>query len=139
MATIPMEYFQAGATAIPTILIALAVGARQGTTWAKDMQKETRLGRILAICIVSFCVLVIVGGETSALVALFTGHRTIMEADMVWAGVMIGLLLLIVELIKPVMEVLKKREKYVLQAMIVFIWLLINYAYITARWIFFLV
>lgn len=115
MGTIPMAYFQAGATAIPTILIAVAVGVRQGTTWARDMQKETRLGRILTICIVIFCVLIIVGGEASALVALLTGHGTLMAADVVWGGVMSGLLLLTAELIKPFMEVLRKRERCVLR------------------------
>lgn len=138
MAAIPMVYFQAGATAIPTILIALAIGAKQGQTWAEGLQTETRLGRISSMLLVVFCVFLMFAGEASALIALFTNDPDITQADMVWFAVMIGLLLLTLELIKPYREVLKKRERTFLQIMIGILWLLISASYLVVRSIYFL-
>ncbi|MFE4837385.1 hypothetical protein ACFRAU_22230 [Arthrobacter sp. NPDC056691] len=130
MVTVSREFFQAGATAIPAILIALAVGAKQGIRWAQDLQGKSRLGRVLVIMIVLFCILAVLGGEAVALVTLLTQNYTVDAANLVWSGLMIGLLVLITELIRPVSDGLPKRERPFLLVGAILIWVLINVTYI---------
>lgn len=136
MATIPIPYFQAGATAIPAILIALAVGAKHGTTWAARMQKESKRARIGYIVVLMVVVVAIGGGEFSAILALFANHGSLFQAHMVWGGVTLGLLLLIMELITPVIEVLTARERSVLLFVMATLWILACFGYIAATYLY---
>ncbi|MET3349022.1 UNVERIFIED_ORG: heme exporter protein D [Arthrobacter sp. UYEF1] len=122
MSQIPLAFFQAGATAIPTILIALAIGMKHGTQEAESIARQSRRERRTSIGFVLLLVLTVVGGEFSALFALLSGSGNYALATMVWLGVSMGLLTLIGELLKPILGVLSKNERRILIWPLLVLW-----------------
>ncbi len=122
MSQIPLAFFQAGATAIPTILIALAIGMKHGTQEAERIARKSLRERRTSIGFVLLLVLAVVGGEFSALFALLLGSGNYALATIVWLGVSLGLLTLIGELLKPILGVLSKNESRILIWPVLILW-----------------
>jgi hypothetical protein len=66
MNAVPLAYFQVGATAIPTLLIAVAVGLKQGASHAESF-KKTKGDRAVSVFTVILFSLTVGVGELAAL------------------------------------------------------------------------
>jgi len=103
--SIPVQYFQAMATAIPTLVIAITIGLRSGNLF-KDLVGPFSKGRwryaTLIICLL--IPTIIVFGEFAALHALLAGFGTALEALAALFAAAFCLMILLGELINPMLE-----------------------------------
>jgi hypothetical protein len=106
MASIPIAFFQVGATAIPTLLIAVAVGLKQGVSHAESF-KKTKGDRAVAVFTVSLFSLTVGAGQLAALTALYQGTGGRFQALLVWMAVSFALMFIIMEFITPVVSAMK--------------------------------
>jgi len=105
---IPIQYFQAIAGAIPTLLIALAVGLKTGDELAEGIE-ETALRRRLKFYIpVLSAGTIIICGEAWALIALATGWGGAAQAVFCAASLLMCLLFLLYAFVRPSIRKLKK-------------------------------
>ena len=71
--TIPLQFFQVAATSIPTLLIAVAVGAKTGEALVVGMG-DSKFQKVQTFTFLLLFTLSIVVGEIAALLALVHGH-----------------------------------------------------------------
>jgi hypothetical protein len=100
--TIPVTFFQAGATIIPTLLIALAVGAKRGEKYAEEMTEKKPSG-LIAIVTVLILVLVAGVGEVTALIAIVFKAGSTFQAGLVFAAILFGIFMVGLELTRPLL------------------------------------
>jgi hypothetical protein len=101
--SIPIMFFQVASTAIPTLLIAVAVGIKQGATFAGMYERaKTEDWKARMVLITVGLVSIIVLGELAALRAIARGSGNELEALMAWAAIMNCLLLILLEFILPI-------------------------------------
>lgn len=99
-----IQYFQAVATAIPTLLIALAVGMRLGETTAARLEAVPVKHLTRFTIILATNTLIIVAGEFAALFALVRGGGNGVEAIICFLAVVVCLNNLIVFLLLPILK-----------------------------------
>ncbi|WP_285250239.1 hypothetical protein [Pseudarthrobacter sp. fls2-241-R2A-168] len=103
MNNVPIMFFQVSATAIPTLLIAVAVGIKQGQTFAGFYERAVT-GRHKRVLLVMTIVLplIIILGELCALRAVLRGAGNELELLLVWGAYFNCLLLIFLEFIVPI-------------------------------------
>jgi protein-S-isoprenylcysteine O-methyltransferase Ste14 len=101
MLQMPIMFFQVGATAIPTLLIAVAVGIKQGAIYAEIYDRAAGWHKKFALVLLCLVTLSIVLGETAALRAIARGSGNGMEIELVWTAIMVCLLLIALEMVQP--------------------------------------
>jgi hypothetical protein len=106
MASIPIQFFQVGAAAIPTLLVAVSVGLKQGAQYAELATKSGPIVRYATALLSLFLMLNIVAGELCALYALTIGSGDTALARPVATAIMICLLIIALEFLKPIMDTL---------------------------------
>ncbi|MDQ0078241.1 hypothetical protein [Arthrobacter oryzae] len=104
MTEIPIMFFQVGATAIPTLLIAVTVGIKHGEIYATDYEHAKKKHKVYILAVLSAMALVIVLGEMSALRAIARGAGNRLEVDLVWSAIMACILLITLEMMKPMAD-----------------------------------
>lgn len=124
MASVPIAYFQVGATAIPTLLVAVAVGLKLGLSHAEEFKKASRVDKGVAVFTVVLFSLSVGIGELAALTALYQGEGSSLQAFLVWGAVSFALLLIIMEFITPIVSAMKPLGAVLVWAGLVVIWLI---------------
>ncbi|WP_156507344.1 hypothetical protein [Arthrobacter sp. OY3WO11] len=124
MSQVPLAYFQVGATAIPTLLVAVAVGLKQGVTHAEEFKKASRIDKGVAVFTVVLFSLSVGVGELAALTALYRGEGSSLQALLVWGAVSFALLLIIMEFITPIVSAMKSLGAVILWAGLIVVWLI---------------
>ena len=109
---VPIPFFQAAATAIPTLLIALAVGVKMGNQFATDSPyRLDKLGKATAALLV---VATIVSGEFVALAALIEGAGSANQATWVLTSIGTCIYFLGFELLTPLLYGLSRWAGWIL-------------------------
>jgi len=108
LVNIPIEFFQASATIIPALLIALAVGAKHGEDYAERMT-EKRFSGFIAIVTVLVLVFVIGAGEVTALIGIIFGGASAGAAGLVFTAILLCILLVARELTQPLFAKTSRR------------------------------
>jgi MFS family permease len=104
MNAVSITYFQAAATAIPTLLIAVAVGIKQGAIYADYYGLLRGRRKIFVLVMLSIVALAIVLGEMAALRAIARGSGNTLEVELSWAAIMTCMLLIVLEMVQPLAE-----------------------------------
>lgn len=84
MANVPIQFFQAGATAIPTLMIAVVVGMKYGEGPAQRLQGQGQVKRIILILFFVGFIGAILGCEFVALAGLY--KATELSSKVPWFG-----------------------------------------------------
>lgn len=115
------EFFQVAATAIPTSLIAIAIGARSADDYIHNHANTAKaLERGIAVCTALMITAIAIAGELSALIALGTGRSTSFEADAVTLAIILLLFSISAVLINPIVSALKSRVTRLVSYLILF-------------------
>lgn len=122
MAQIPIMFFQVGATAIPTLLIAVAVGIKQGAIYADFYAVAKGWHKKFAMVLLAMVTLAIVLGEMAALRAIARGSGNAIEVEMVWAAIMTCLLLIVLEMVQPLAEKMAPDSGHTLMLSVAGVW-----------------
>lgn len=93
--------FQAGATAIPTLLIAIAVGLKHGAAQAETFKSSSALIKIVTVFMGVILIVSLVGGELAALTALYHGEGNVFLAKLVFVAIINCLGILAFEFLQP--------------------------------------
>jgi hypothetical protein len=123
MNQLPIMYFQVGATAIPTLLIAVAVGIKHGAAYASYYEQVKGWPRFLFLVITVVTGLAVALGEFAALRAIARGSGNQLEGEMVWSAISLCLLLIVMELVEPFAEKMERRNHKNLMLGIVGVWM----------------
>lgn len=106
MVSIPIQFFQVSAAAIPTLLVAVVVGLKQGSLWAETMNKSGWFVKLSTTTVSLAIILTIICGEFCAVYALTIGEGTSALAKPVCAAIAFCLLIIALEFLKPILDVL---------------------------------
>lgn len=106
-----LALFQACATAIPTMLIAVAVSIGRGKTLAEDYDEVGRYERIFRLVSVLIMGALIANAEMKALLAISRGEGSREQAFWVVLGAMVLLVNVIYELIYPLID--SEKEEWI--------------------------
>lgn len=109
MNDVPIMFFQVAATAIPTLLIAVAVGIKQGATFAEGFVLVEGVHRRILGALGVFVTLSIVLGEFAALRAVIRGSGNQLELELAFAAIAGCLLLITIEMVTPLVKKLSPR------------------------------
>lgn len=102
MHNVPIMFFQVAATAIPTLLIAVAVGIKQGATYAEYYGQIKRPWvKIMLVGMTVVLGLAIALGEFAALRAIARGSGNGLEAELVFSAIYVCFMLIFMELLAP--------------------------------------
>jgi hypothetical protein len=107
MNDLPIMFFQVAASAIPTLLIAVAVGIKQGATYAKQYGQLAARGFKFKAMVLGITVaigLAIAMGEFAALRAIARGSGNSAEVELVFTAIFICFLLIVLEMLAPFAE-----------------------------------
>jgi hypothetical protein len=108
----PVQYFQATAAAIPTLLNAIAVGMKGGIQYADYMNSmKSGSDRSKVILWAIGLIYVIAGGEVAALIAILTNNGSLFQAGWAFAAVIFCFLALASEFIRPVLQIMTAAER----------------------------
>ncbi|MET3812432.1 hypothetical protein [Arthrobacter sp. UYEF3] len=107
MTEVPITFFQAGATAIPTLLIAVAVGLKQGVIQAEMLKKASNFGKIGILIPAVLFVVSVVAGLLAAVTALFYDHGSSFQAGLVLTALMNSLAFIVIEFFTPIAAALR--------------------------------
>ena len=103
MANVPIQFFQAGATVIPTLMIAVVVGMKYGEGPARRLEGKGKIARLVLVVLFVVSLLGgIFGAEFIALTALIQGGGTAQQAFYVWLGISVAFYFLAHEFMKPI-------------------------------------
>ncbi|MBT2565269.1 hypothetical protein J7I84_01945 [Arthrobacter sp. ISL-85] len=123
MNQLPIMFFQVAATAIPTLLIAVAIGIKHGDTYAGYYERVQGRIRYLYPSLTVAMGLVVALGEFAALRAIARGSGNHLEAEMVWGAIHICLLLIVIELLEPFGKTMKRPQHKLLLMSICVLWM----------------
>ncbi|WP_306633669.1 hypothetical protein [Pseudarthrobacter siccitolerans] len=104
MNNVPIMLFQAGATAIPTLLIAIAVGLKQGAAQAEAFESSSKPMKIVTVFFGVVLILSLVCGELAAITALYHGEGDVFLAKLVCIAITNCLGILAFEFLQPLAE-----------------------------------
>lgn len=123
MTDVPIQFFQVGATAIPTLLIAVAVGVKQGAAYAEMFSNSSRLMKCVTLFGLFTFLVSVVGGELAALTALYQGKGTPSQAIFVYTGIGNTLAALVAEYVQPMAKAMSFRGGLVLWILVLLAWI----------------
>ncbi|WP_369746491.1 hypothetical protein [Paenarthrobacter sp. AMU7] len=107
--TPPIAYFQAAATAIPALMIAVAVGMRRGHKLA-ELSGTNATRRIMNLNVVLLLFFLIGAGEVNALLAIATNGGTAVQGYWAYQGIILAFAQLGHELVTPVLSGIEDKK-----------------------------
>src|SRR5450755_936578 len=107
---IPVQYFQVAAAAIPTLLIAVAVGAKQGQQMWDAVKGAKGFDRFMRVTWPLVLTVIVLGGEISALGGTVTNGGGGLQASIAFMAIVVLLYTIALELVAPMRSQLSKRE-----------------------------
>lgn len=110
MNTFSLVYFQAAATIIPTLLIAVAIGSKRAIAIANVAGSE--LGNLARIALLATGCLVglsVIAAEMSALVCIATGKTSLVAGSIILGVISLLLVSVVFELFIPILMLLSVR------------------------------
>lgn len=110
----PIVFFQVAAAAIPTLLIAIAVGMKQADAFAKLFEKASKRAKPFLVGFWVVLVLMILLGEIAAIRAIARGSGNRLEAEFVWSAIMICLFMIVLEMMQPLGRLMSARGHIIL-------------------------
>ncbi|TFC03362.1 hypothetical protein [Cryobacterium sp. MDB2-33-2] len=119
MSTLPIQFFQVGAAAIPTLLVAVSLTLKMGASNAVAIQAANRVWKTGLILSTVLLPVLIIAGELNAVVPLLTGQPNRQQAVWVWVAISICIVALLLELVMPVCAVISKATQIILLGIIV--------------------
>lgn len=114
MNNVPIVFFQVAAAAIPTLLIAIVVGLKQADAFAQLFKKASKRLKPVLLGFWLLLVLMIVLGELCAFRAIARGSGNSLEAESVWAAIMICLGMIVLEMLQPLGRLMTVRGHVIL-------------------------
>lgn len=112
---IHIEFFQATATVVPTLLIALAVGLKGGQQFADRFKSDTegkkkvaRYGHLFMVLLLATLIAI---SEFTSLVVLVSDRFSSLQALVSLSGVLFCLVILTKEFLQPTLNLLSDRER----------------------------
>lgn len=125
MVLVPIAYFQVAATAIPTLLVAMAVGMKHGTNLAESMKGATKWERGLMAVFGVAMAFMVSWGETLSLLALVKGRGEVWQAGHVFSAIASLIFIVIYEFVYPIKEALGKLGSALFNVALPAIWMLV--------------
>lgn len=101
---IPVQFFQVTAAAIPTLVIAMAVGAKQGQLMADSFARSNGSGRFLLVFFSVIVFALVFAGEWLSLRALIWGNGEKVSALIIYCCIALLLYLVCWQFIFPIKE-----------------------------------
>lgn len=114
MSSVPVQFFQAGAGVVPTLMIAVVVGMKFGEGPAQHLEGKGKIGRIVVLVLAVLSIAGIFASEFVSLAALIRGGGTTDQAYVVWLGITIAFYFLAMEYLTPVKRLASKLESELL-------------------------
>jgi hypothetical protein len=122
MVSVPLAFFQVAATAIPTLLVAMAVGMKRGEGLGTAFKNAKKQYQMLIVLFTLLMVAVIGWGEMLALLVLAKGQGEVWQARWVFTAIATLIFVLIVEFVGPLDRALGKWGNYVFGPVVILIW-----------------
>ncbi|SDP33250.1 hypothetical protein SAMN04487914_10890 [Arthrobacter sp. ok909] len=126
MTSVPMPFFQVGATAIPTLLVAVAIGIKAGNLHGEVFQSARKSHKIAALFSSFFFIAIVTAGELSALTALFKGYGNSIQAACIWTAMTTCLFLIIIEFVGPISNSMTAKGGWTLATVLLLSWVGVN-------------
>jgi hypothetical protein len=108
--TYQIQFFQATATAIPTLLIAVAVTSKGGDRFARNVENLHGRRLFFELIPIMLSIAGIVSGEIASLIVLATGASQWFQAFLAFVAVTLCLVSLTSTFVTPMFDKLKPRE-----------------------------
>lgn len=125
---VPVQFFQVAATAIPTLMIALFIGAKNGENVAKRMSASGWFIKALGVLGTLAFLTAILFGELASLIGVIANGGGTTRADLIMWVIILMLLVLSFELVDPVARVLGGKRWIVYLALLILFGVSTNFA-----------